>query len=222
MSGRAKGRTVKIVLGCVFGLILLLIVIVEGTLLVQKYIKKSTVPMFMGYASMIVATGSMNGTIDEGDLIFIKKTDEYSLGDIVTFFEDGATIPVTHRLINYGPTEGTFITKGDANKVKDTFPVKEEQIVGKVVFVIPKLGLVFDWFLTGGGIIYVAAFIIIIVVAVYFLKRIYSEPETAEGGESPEKSDKGENVLKEKTEEPLPQVEADNSYQNEAEIGGKK
>ena len=164
-------KTLKIVLWSIVCIILLFIIVVESILLVQKYIKKVPVPMIFGHAFLVVATGSMNGTIDQGDMIIVKKTNDYKLGDIVTYVEKDTNTPVTHRLVNYGKEEGTFITKGDANNTADTFPVSEDQIAGEVVLVIPKLGIVFDWFLTGGGLIYLIAMIIIIVAAVYFWKK---------------------------------------------------
>lgn len=192
-------KIIKITAWCLLGVIGLFVVIMLGSLLVQKYIKKSSVPMFMGYASMIVITGSMNGTIDEGDLIIIKEKKEYKLGDIVTYVEAEGKTPVTHRLINYGTEEGTFIAKGDANDTADIFPVSTDQIRGEVVAVIPKVGLFFDWFLYEAGVVYAFALVAIIVAGVYFYGRFKpeAEEETAadenstpsEDGES-EESDK--------------------------------
>lgn len=177
----AVKKPIKIVVWCILGVILLFIIIALCSLLVQKYIKKSSVPMFMGYASMIVITGSMNGTIDEGDLIIIKKANDYKLTDIVTYIEKNGTV-TTHRLINYGPEEGTFITKGDANPSEDIFPLAVDQIAGKVVAVIPKIGIVFNWMLHGGGIIYILSIIAVMVVGVYFWNQM--KPQTEEETET--------------------------------------
>ena len=177
-SVSGKIHPLKIAVWCILGIILLFICIVLGSLLVQKYIKKSSVPMFAGHASLIVVTGSMNGTINEGDMIIIKRTNDYKLGDIVTYMEDGGGTPITHRLVSYGPEEGTFIAKGDANNTTDTSPVREDQIVGEVVHVIPKVGSVINWFLHGGGIIYLGAMIVVIIAGVYFWNIMKPEPET--------------------------------------------
>ena len=134
--------------------------------------------MFVGYAYLLVATGSMTGTINQGDLIIVKKTDDYALGDIVTYIEADGKYPVTHRIVNYGPEEGTFITKGDANLSADIHPVSVEQIAGEVVFVIPKVGLVFDWFIHQGGVIYVVAMIVIVIAGVYLWKLTKPKQDT--------------------------------------------
>ena len=173
-----KIHPIKIALWCILAIFLVLIGIVLGSLLVQKYVKKVSVPVFAGYASMIVATGSMNGTIDQGDMIVIRKTGDYRLGDIVTFLEADSSVPVTHRLISYGPEEGTFITKGDANNTADIIPLSDEQIVGEVVMTIPKVGLFIEWFSRKGGIFYFLAIFAVLTVGVYFWNRLKPEPET--------------------------------------------
>lgn len=173
---RNKLKILKIVLLSILGAILLFVLTVVGVLLVRKYIKKDPVPMFAGSASLIVTTGSMNGTIDEGDMIIIKRTNDYELGDIVTYVEDSGAV-VTHRLVNYGAEEGTFIAKGDANDTTDIYPIRENQIVGEVVSTIPKVGAVVNWFISGGGIIYTIALIAVIIAGVYFWNLL--KPEEA-------------------------------------------
>lgn len=173
-----KRRLINIVLWCTLGVVLLIVFIPLGSLLVQKYIKKSSVPMFMGYAYLVVATGSMNGTINQGDMIIVKKTDDYTLGDIVTFVETEGKFPVTHRIVNYGAQDGMFITKGDANPKADSMPVSVDQIAGEVVFVIPKAGLFLDWFTHEGGVIYFVAIIAIVIAGVYFWKLTKPKSET--------------------------------------------
>lgn len=185
-----KIKPFKIVLWCVLGVVLLLIFGILGTLLVEKYVKKASVPMCFGYGSLIVTTGSMQGTIDKGDLIIVQKTNDYKLGDIVTYVEAEGRTPITHRLINYcdpvthevtSEYTGMFIAKGDANNTQDIFPVSVDQIAGEVVATIPKLGLVFDWFVNDGGLIYAIALIAIIVACVYFWNRV-NQPDEAEAG----------------------------------------
>lgn len=188
-------KIVKITAWCLLGVIGLFIVIMLGSLLVQKYITKKSVPMFMGYASMVVLTGSMNGTIDEGDMIIIKKRKEYNLGDIVTYVETEGKTPITHRLIRYGEEEGTFIAQGDANESEDIFPVSVDQIRGEVVAVIPKVGLFFDWFLYEAGVVYALALVAIVVAGVYFYGRFKEDDEEATAGDgeaTPSDEDKQE------------------------------
>ena len=177
---RKKLKIVKLVAWCLLGVILAFILIAVATLLVKKYIKKDPVPMFMGVSTMVVITGSMSGTIEKGDLIIVTKAKEYKLTDIVTYIEKDSNVVVTHRLVNYGEEEGTFIAKGDANNTTDIYPVSVDQIVGKVTGHIPKLGLVFDWIVQEGGVIYIVSLILIIGVGVFFYRLVSSDSEKAE------------------------------------------
>lgn len=73
-------------------------------------------------------------------------------GDIIQFRKERVT--VMHRVVEIQETEDLrfFITKGDANNAPDLAPVVPEQVVGKVVFKIPKLGwvaIVIKGFFTG-------------------------------------------------------------------------
>jgi len=85
-----------------------------------------------------VLSGSMSPAINAGDVILISKTNprEIKEGDIITFREGNTFI--THRVIEI--INNSFRTKGDANEDPDMKIIKTEQVVGKVIFVIPFLG----------------------------------------------------------------------------------
>lgn len=162
-------KITKKVLGIIGTAILAFLVVVVGWLTIDKYILKSPVPSFAGYSHLLVTTGSMSGEIEAGDIIIIKKTDDYKIGDIVTFMHEDETIPTTHRIIfDYGDS---FLTKGDANPSSDTRTVHIDEIYGEVVMVIPKVGIFFDWVKQGGGLIYVIAIILIVGAGVYVIKK---------------------------------------------------
>ena len=64
----------------------------------------------------------MEPSIHEGDYIYIKRTDTDSLkaGDIISFYSQDDSIKGeinTHR-ISEVLSDGTFVTKGDANKIE--------------------------------------------------------------------------------------------------------
>lgn len=182
-STRRKLKIVKIVLWSILCAILLFVLVVVGSLLVDKYVKKSKVPMFAGYGSMIVLTGSMYPAIEAGDLIIVKKCDEYKISDdIVTYIRSDGEI-ITHRLTRYFQEEGKYEVWGDANPDPDAEHISIDQIAGKVVLTIPKIGLVFDWILKDGGIIYIIALIAVLVAAVYFWGLTKPEAEAAKDAE---------------------------------------
>ncbi|SHE31204.1 signal peptidase I [Clostridium fallax] len=94
----------------------------------------------IGYRTYTILTGSMEPKIKPGDIVLVKKVaeDELKEGDIITFKEDNRI--VTHRIVE--KNNNGFITKGDNNNVKDSEIVKENNIIGQVKLVIPKLGYV--------------------------------------------------------------------------------
>ena len=120
---------------------------------IDKLVNKSPVPSLFGHSFLTVQTGSMAGTIDEGDLIIITKTKDYRVGDIICFLPDGDKIPTTHRIIRIN--DGNYFTKGDANNAADPNPVKVENILGEVASVVPHVGLFFGWVANDFGWIYI-------------------------------------------------------------------
>ena len=92
---------------------------------------------FFGFSIFEIKTGSMGKAIAMGDWILVKNTKKVDLNDIVTYEENGNFI--THRVVQ--KYKDSFVTKGDANNRADS-PISQEQIVGKVVRVLPKLGII--------------------------------------------------------------------------------
>ena len=90
-----------------------------------------------GYGILEVVSGSMEPTINIGDLIVINtKAKDFEKNDIITFYDVNGSF-VTHRLVKI--TDDKMITKGDHNNTEDEeLPTKN--IVGKYVFKISWLG----------------------------------------------------------------------------------
>lgn len=104
----------------------------------------------------VILTGSMEPVIEPGDIILIKKfetreqIEALDVGDVIVFKREGKSI--SHRIINIVQQEGRVLyeTKGDANQSADTTWVSLQNLEGKMVRVIPKLGLPSLW-LKGSG-----------------------------------------------------------------------
>jgi signal peptidase len=92
---------------------------------------------------VMIATGSMSPVIYAGDIVIIAKSSEknFEIGDIIEFRKSN-NVNVVHRIvaINNSGDQKTYTTKGDANDSIDTDPVIPENVVGKVVYTVPKLG----------------------------------------------------------------------------------
>lgn len=90
-----------------------------------------------GYTVLKVETGSMEPTLHVGDFIITQSCDPKTLseGDIISYYTKQPDINgmlVTHR-INEVCSDGTFITKGDANTIADSVPVDPDTILGVYV-----------------------------------------------------------------------------------------
>lgn len=89
-----------------------------------------------GYSVFTVATGSMEPTISQNDIVIVKKTNDIKVNDIVTYEKEGNYI--THRVISM--SDDTLVTKGDANNTND-ISVPRSSLVGKVINVFEKGGI---------------------------------------------------------------------------------
>jgi hypothetical protein len=92
------------------------------------------------------------GGFSRGDLLIIKgisSVSEISVGDVL-IINRPYDIPLTHRVLAVWEEDGEigFTTKGDRNPylISEDRAVRPEQIVGKVIFVVPKLGSISLWF----------------------------------------------------------------------------
>lgn len=96
-------------------------------------------PTLFGYSSAVVVSGSMSDTIDVDDMVIIHRQNSYSKDDIITYINSNSNL-VTHRI--YEVTTDGYITKGDANNTPDKEIVTKDNVVGSVVMIIPKVGMV--------------------------------------------------------------------------------
>ena len=91
---------------------------------------------FFGFRVYRVISGSMQPTLQIGDIIIIRKEKEYHINDIITY--DTGLTTVTHRIKSID--NNGVVTKGDANDVNDdVFNV--DKIVGKYFFRISMISL---------------------------------------------------------------------------------
>ena len=89
-------------------------------------------------------------TLNIDDAIFVKREDDskYKVGDIISFSSTDSNykgLTITHRIvekINNGDSDYLYTTKGDNNLIEDESSVMADDIYGKVLFVIPKIGLI--------------------------------------------------------------------------------
>lgn len=94
--------------------------------------------------SYIVVSPSMKPTIDIYDVVIIhNKFENINKNDIITFISTdniNSKFPITHRVDSVLENGKQFITKGDNNFNVDESLVNKDDVIGKVIFIIPKFG----------------------------------------------------------------------------------
>ena len=94
-----------------------------------------------GPASYAVVEGSsMDGTLDDGDLVVTRGHDAYHVGEIITFRAPGG-LPVIHRIVAGDASTG-YVTKGDNRRTPDPWRVMPAQVIGSVAARMPFVGTV--------------------------------------------------------------------------------
>ncbi|MFC4718923.1 signal peptidase I [Enterococcus lemanii] len=120
----------------------LIIFFMPVTLLVP-YVRQYT-GILSDYSIKVVLTNSMADKIPAGSIVITRKVkpDKLKEGDVISFFASDET--VTHRITKKikKNNEYLFQTKGDANQLIDNNLVNTRDIQGKVLFFIPKIGII--------------------------------------------------------------------------------
>ena len=116
-------------------------------------------PVFNAY---VVLSGSMHPAIKIKDIVVTKKVaaEKLDVNDVITFISPDSRfggISITHRILEkyYDESIGsyTYRTKGDFNNVADSALVPNENVLGKVILRIPKLGYIQEILSSKGGMI---------------------------------------------------------------------
>lgn len=130
---KTKNKIIGYILDILTVIVLIAIILGIYYIVQVRVLQKNDANLF-GYTFFEVATGSMSGTIEIGDVVIVKLTKDVQENDIIVYKEENDFI--THRLIEKNDNE--LITKGDANNAEDK-PITVEQVLGKVIKVIPKV-----------------------------------------------------------------------------------
>lgn len=128
--------------------LLLLLIILIALLTVFQVV----IPHITGVPTpfTVVTSGSMKPTLEPGDLVIVVGSDPYQLaeGDIIVFRVPWSSNMVVHRIVRVerGPDGPLFYTKGDNNAIIDPGYRKPSDIYGKVIFRVPLIGFVLEFF----------------------------------------------------------------------------
>ncbi len=146
-----KTFVINLVLGPIKLLISLLIIFALGVTFLSRN------QGIYGLRSFIISTGSMNPSIPPSSFVVTQTQSSYQVGDIVTFFtydQNGnrQMLPTTHRIVSVNnDSKLTYQTKGDANQDADSTKILPQNIIGKVIFTLPRLGKFIDFIQSSKG-----------------------------------------------------------------------
>lgn len=150
-----------------------------------------------------IVSPSMTPNINVGDVVVtrkVKNSNEIKVGDVITFVSTSSIskgMIITHRVIEIGKDElgVTYKTKGDNNLSPDTSPAQYNNVIGKVVLRIPKLGHLQGLLANQGGwlllIVIPALFIIVSdIVKIFKLANVKNKIEKIDETEKKFKREK--------------------------------
>jgi len=131
--------TLKSIIHYFFDVIVWLLLGLLFICLVISFISGSSI--LGGHHLYVVQSGSMEPSIMTGDMIITSRQLNYFPNDVITFNNPQRGV-VTHRIVeidNPGK-DANIITKGDANRSTGSDNISLDQIIGKVVMVLPHFG----------------------------------------------------------------------------------
>ena len=107
----------------------------------------------LGFKPYAIISPSMTPQYRVGDLVYVKAKEPETIepGDVLTFVANEDLLVVTHRVVEADRENRRFTTKGDANQITDAKPVLYENVLGVVVFSLPKLGYLSMYLTTPSG-----------------------------------------------------------------------
>ena len=166
--------------GSALGFVLLVVIVIPFAIY--------AVPQLVGANhSYVVLSGSMQPTFAAGDVVIVDSVPMESIdeGDVITFeppsgHQQAGAERITHRVVSVVDTSDGlyFRTKGDANEEADRALVPAENVIGRVLFPIPKLGYVSQFAGTDTGII----LLVIVPAALLIISEVYDLVSAARAG----------------------------------------
>ena len=104
-------------------------------------------PMRLGGATELLAVhgDSMAPTFDGGDILVVRRSGDYRVGQNVAFqvpSGPAAGLRIVHRIVAVDPVTGAITTRGDNRLDDDNFAITAADVDGRVVARLPGLGQV--------------------------------------------------------------------------------
>ena len=156
----------------------MLLIVYIAYMLIARYALHIPTPTVFGLGGASVVSGSMEPEISVGDYVITLRQDSYAQGDVIMFYtQDG--VCTTHRIVEI--VDGSFRTKGDANNAVDLFLVGADDVVGKVVSVLPGVGAVIGFLQSPAGLCILLA----VIAVVWFACETFSRRKKQDEADGP-------------------------------------
>ena len=104
-----------------------------------------TIPKILGGQIYTVISGSMEPEIPVGSLVYVEGVapEDVQVDEVIAFYGGrDANAIITHRVVENRVIMGEFITKGDANQTNDMNPVRYGELIGRVEWSVPEVGVI--------------------------------------------------------------------------------
>lgn len=166
-----KGLQIFLYLGLVCVLIYNIIIICKS------FLYPNETPSIFGIKTFVVVSGSMEPELSIGDIVIVKEYGQNQLmeKDIISYRE-GQKI-ITHRIYSIMLVNGDIMyqTKGDNNNSFDSQLVKYDDIEGKAIFIIPKVGNILIFLQNKNIIMFIIIIYYILMLGMLYLKKSNKE-----------------------------------------------
>ena len=145
-------------------ILVLLFLVTSG--IYQYFLSPKPYNGFLGIGYAVVVSGSMEPNIRINDLILYQDhaRADYQVGDPIVYVRDAGTpdeMLITHRIVEINGND--LVTRGDANRISDS-PITFDDVVGRVVFRVPYIGVAVGFVKTPAGMWVALGFVVLLII----------------------------------------------------------
>ena len=196
-------RIMKIISSAIFVVLVLLIILIVFYIVRVNFLASNDKLGEVKINFYTILTQSMYPTIKAGDVVITYKEDnnKYNDGDVITFVsEQNGGITITHRVDEVYNVNNSYSykTKGDNNNAPDNEITSGDNVLGKVVVKIPKVGYIQQFLVSKTGWI-VAVILPCLGIVIYDILKLFKH--TARKGSQLIKRDKRTEKARKKLKE---------------------
>lgn len=117
----------------------------------------SILPKTLAWKTVVVGTDSMEPEISYGSLAIARPANQYQVGESIAFhhqYGQGEKVVSLQQVLAVDdlPDGRSYQVRPTAHPEYEPWQVTEDTVVGRVIFSVPQLGLVFQWLRSSTGV----------------------------------------------------------------------